>query len=457
MDFDVFISHASEDKQTVARPLADLLKALGVKVWIDESELTLGDSLRRKIDNGLIKSRFGVVILSKSFFAKEWPQKELDGLVAREDGKEKVILPIWHNITINDVRKYSPPLADRLAAVTSRGLGSIADQIFSAVEADKQSQNISASIKAQAATLTEGNNKPGDTEETHSIREGAFHAFDSLIADALDRIVAIADGKSPEITGVRTGIVDLDSITLGLQPGQVVVVASRPRMGKTSLMANLAGSISVNEGLPVIVISLDLNAHEFTNRVLSASADLCTRDMSTGSLSEDGWISLSESIEALRSANIFIRDTLDKSSGELINNINCITEQFGGAAGLIIIDGLQQVIGRSDIQAKESIDLFLRKLKTVAKQAHCPVILTSPLNRTVETRTDKRPQLSDLAEIGDIEQHSDCVLFLYRDAFYNAETQRPDAVEIIVAKQKRGPVGTVISGFNSRSGAFNQT
>jgi hypothetical protein len=133
MYYDVFISHASEDKAHVARPLAHNLQRLGLRVWLDEFELTLGDSLRRSIDRGLRESRYGVVILSPAFFRKEWPNKEIDGLVSREDGREKVILPVWHNVTKDDVVKYSPILADKIAVSTSYGLDHVATQIFHAV------------------------------------------------------------------------------------------------------------------------------------------------------------------------------------------------------------------------------------------------------------------------------------------------------------------------------------
>ncbi len=133
MEYDIFISHASEDKEDVARPLATHLKQLGLSVWIDEFELTLGDSLRRSIDKGLSQSKFGAVILSQAFFSKEWPNKELDALVAREDGSEKAILPIWHNVGKSEVLQYAPLLADKLAVTTSGGIANIANQINGAV------------------------------------------------------------------------------------------------------------------------------------------------------------------------------------------------------------------------------------------------------------------------------------------------------------------------------------
>jgi hypothetical protein len=131
--YDIFISHASEDKTDFVRPLASELVKRGIRVWYDEFTLSLGDSLRRSIDRGLASSRFGVVVLSNSFFSKEWPQKELDGLVAREDGKGKVILPIWHGLSKEQILKYSPILADRLAVSSERGVQFVVQQIMDAI------------------------------------------------------------------------------------------------------------------------------------------------------------------------------------------------------------------------------------------------------------------------------------------------------------------------------------
>lgn len=154
MEYDLFISHASEDKVDVARPLAAHLQNLGLRVWLDELELTLGDSLRRKIDHGLSRSRYGLVILSPAFFVKEWPNKELDGLVAREDGREKVVLPIWHNVNAADIVKYSPMLADKVAVSTSRGLAHVADRVFEAVRrTSTDGENVQVAARAGEADL----------------------------------------------------------------------------------------------------------------------------------------------------------------------------------------------------------------------------------------------------------------------------------------------------------------
>jgi len=156
-DWEVFISHASEDKDAVARPLANHLSALGVKVWLDESELFLGDSLRTKIDAGLAKSRFGAVILSPSFFAKNWTKAELDGLIARESDGLKVVLPVWHNVNRDEVQSHSPMLAGRLAASTDNGLANVAKAILAAIEGqgprDRRSRPIYAGRLTKKALL----------------------------------------------------------------------------------------------------------------------------------------------------------------------------------------------------------------------------------------------------------------------------------------------------------------
>jgi TIR domain len=153
MEYDVFISHASEDKADIARPLAAHLQKLGLRVWLDEFELTLGDSLRRKIDHGLSKSRYGLVILSPAFFSKEWPNKELDGLVAREDGREKVVLPVWHNVSAADIVKFSPMLAGKVAVSTSRGLTHVADRVYEAVQRTSPGENIQTVVMEDETEL----------------------------------------------------------------------------------------------------------------------------------------------------------------------------------------------------------------------------------------------------------------------------------------------------------------
>ena len=141
--WDAFISHASEDKEEIAIPLTQALKNKGLKIWLDKQELSLGDSLRRKIDEGLANSRFGIVILSEHFFNKEWPQKELDALISREDGREKVILPIWHKISFSEIKKYSPLLSSKLAVSSDEGIDVVVDKLVNTFDKELQNEKLS--------------------------------------------------------------------------------------------------------------------------------------------------------------------------------------------------------------------------------------------------------------------------------------------------------------------------
>lgn len=192
-EWDVFISHASEDKDAIARPLADALRAKGLRVWYDEFSLQMGDSLRQSIDRGLAKSRFGVVILSAHFFAKHWPQTELNGLATREVDGEKVILPVWHNITFEEVRPYSPTLADRIAVDTKRGLARVIDEVMKVVshandrtstkstrEASRRGLSLKATIQHRPLPVPDG---PADGEELHELTVGIENDGDQDATD----------------------------------------------------------------------------------------------------------------------------------------------------------------------------------------------------------------------------------------------------------------------------------
>jgi TIR domain len=179
MEWDVFISHAGEDKETFARPLATRLRERGLRVWFDEFTLTIGDSLRRSIDNGLSKSRYGIVVISPDFLKKEWPQKELDGLVSREIEGVKVILPVWHNIGAAEIRTWSPMLADRLAAASSKGLDQVTEQLLDAIQRGRQSAGQTVDYPAAALLQT--------LNSTTELRRYASELHRRRVAQILDR------------------------------------------------------------------------------------------------------------------------------------------------------------------------------------------------------------------------------------------------------------------------------
>lgn len=428
MEFDIFISHASEDKDVVVRPLADQLRQKGLRVWFDETEIKLGDSLRRSIDHGLSKSKYGLVVLSPDFLKKEWPQKELDGLVAREDGSEKVILPVWHNLTRTDVVNFSPPLADKLAVLTSKGLAHVVDEILKAIAPVDSASKIS---------------KPSqETSQSQNI--------DGLLVKILDNILELSDAGQPSVTGVPTGFTDLDLFTSGFQAESVVVVAGRSNTGKTAFVLNVANHVACNEGLPVLIFTQSDSAEQTTNRILAVSSKIPASKLRIAALTDTDWPVYTESIEKLSQSCIAIHDasgvTIDDIRTECRHRLN-----LHGALGLVVIDSLQH-IEPSNRSVADTL-CICRQLKTLAREIHSPILLISDLSPALESRADKRPFLNDL---GDIDRFADVVLFLHRDAIYNkGDSFDQEVAEVIVAKQKDGgPVGTVRLNFHTRNGTF---
>lgn len=409
MNYDVFISHASEDKDAVARPIAELLRSRGLRVWLDEMELKLGDSLRRSIDLGLANSRYGLVILSSHFLSKEWPQKELDGLVAREDGSQKVILPVWHNVSRADIVSYSAPLADKLAAPTSKGLAYVVDAVVRAIEVPVLTQT--------AATTPE--------------REGNGFGIEALLIGLLDRIVELTDHGSPEATGVQTGFRDLDRLTDGLQPGTLTLVAGRPLTGKTAFALEVVQHVGITEGLPVMLFAPGTPAQKTAERLVSSIGRIAPNRLRTAKLADEDWQKLINAVEGLRRAPIHIFDEPSTS----VFNVQSEAKRrakLWGAVGVVVVDSLQHLLGNEC----NDIGEICRQLKLLARELNCPVLVTSSLTRVVETRFDKRPILSDLEEVGDVSLHTDLVVFIYREAMYNPYQSEPETLEAIVAKQR---------------------
>lgn len=427
MDFDVFISHASEDKDALVRPLAEQLRQRGLRVWFDETELRLGDSLRRSIDLGLSRSRYGIVVLSPDFLNKEWPQKELDGLVAREDGSAKVILPIWHNLTRAQIAAYSPPLADKLAAPTTKGIAYIVDRIVDAV--------------TPLVASADDHQFESRSQQTES------HDFHSLVVQLLDRVVE--QSETGAVTGVSTGFYDLDLLTSGLQPGSLTVVGGRPSAGKTAFALNIATHVGCNKRLPISFFSFGESASQVTNRLVCTVGKIEPAHLRDGTLTDDEWPAFTEAIERLRDASLHINDANELSMYGL--QIECRRLfNLHGAMGLVIIDTLQALALASD--QEHDLRNTCRKLKILAKEIQSPIVVLSDLPRHIESRTDKRPVLSDL---GDIDGYADLVLFLYRDAMYRSESTETEVAEVIVAKQKDGsPIGTVRLWLKKRIGKF---
>ena len=291
-------------------------------------------------------------------------------------------------------------------------------------------------------------------EEGSRMKQG-FQGMDTLVVDLLDRVQEMADNPN-DITGVPTGFIDLDRMTSGLQAGDMVVLAARPSMGKTAFAVNIAEHVALNEGLPVAIFSMEMGAAQLAVRVVGSIARIDQNHLRTGKLTDDEWPRLTEAIEKLRNVSLHIDETPGLTPTELRANARRLARQCG-KLGLIVVDYLQLMSGSASSQGENratELGEISRGLKMLAKELQCPVIALSQLNRSVETRTDKRPMMSDLRESGAIEQDADIIMFIYRDDYYNKDSKEPNVAEIIIGKQRNGPTGTVKLFFQKSQTRF---
>ena len=301
--------------------------------------------------------------------------------------------------------------------------------------------------KPVAQILDEAEQKIFNIGEEGSRMKQGFQSMDSLVVDLLDRVEEMSQNPN-DITGVATGFYDFDRMTSGLQPGDLVVLAARPSMGKTALAINIAEHVAVNEGLPVAVFSMEMGAAQLAIRIVGSIGRIDQGHLRTGKLSDDEWPRLTEAIEKLRSISLHIDETPGLTPSELRANARRLARQCG-KLGLIVVDYLQLMSGSSSDGDNRATELgeISRGLKMLAKELQCPVIALSQLNRSVEQRTDKRPMMSDLRESGAIEQDADVILFIHREDRYDPDSPNKGMAEIIIGKQRNGPIGSVTLTF----------
>ena len=265
-----------------------------------------------------------------------------------------------------------------------------------------------------------------------------------VVLNALDKI-ELASRTQGNVTGIPTGFIDLDYKLSGLQPSDMILVAARPSMGKTAFVLNIAQYAAFHENMATAIFSLEMSKEQLVNRLFSLESKVDAQVLRNGRLEDSDWERLIESAEIIGNSNLIIDDTPSISIAELRSK--CRKYKMEMNLGVIIIDYLQLMSGssggKSSTSRQQEISDISRSLKAVARELNVPVIALSQLSRAVEQRDDKRPMLSDLRESGAIEQDADVVMFIYRDDYYNKESEKKNIAEIIVAKQRNGPVGTV--------------
>ena len=311
-------------------------------------------------------------------------------------------------------------------------------------------------IKASTTIIEESYNKQDKVESVVDIAEKKiFNIAENRtskdfepLSDVLERgflqIEKLFNNKG-EITGVGSGFTDLDSMTSGFQSGDMILIAARPSMGKTTFSLNIAENAALREGKSVVIFSLEMPKEQLAYKLLCSEANVDMLKLRTGNLDDKDWENIARATGPLSKAKIYIDDTAGVTVMEMRSKCRRLKMEYG--IDLILIDYLQLMSGSSSENRQQEVSEISRSIKALAKEMECPVIALSQLSRAPEQRADHRPMLSDLRESGSIEQDADLVMFLYRDEYYNKETEDKNMAECIVAKHRNGPVGTVKMAF----------
>ncbi|CAG9180853.1 Replicative DNA helicase [Cupriavidus laharis] len=332
-----------------------------------------------------------------------------------------------------NIRRYAEIVRERAVL---RKLVTVADDIASSAFAP-QGREVRELLDAAES-------KVFAIAEEGSRGQKGFQEIQPLLTQVVERIDELYHRDSTtDVTGVPTGFIDLDKMTSGMQAGDLIIVAGRPSMGKTAFSLNIGEHVAVEQGLPVAVFSMEMAGTQLAMRMLGSVGRLDQHRLRTGRLLDEDWPRLTHAIQRMNDAQLFIDETPALNPMELRARSRRLARQCG-QLGLIIIDYLQLMSGSGGGENRATeISEISRSLKGLAKELNCPVIALSQLNRSLEQRPNKRPVMSDLRESGAIEQDADVILFIYRDEVYNPDSQDKGTAEIIIGKQRNGPIGTV--------------
>jgi replicative DNA helicase len=291
-------------------------------------------------------------------------------------------------------------------------------------------------------------------EVAHDDRQTKLRTIADILHEETDKLHRLSVAKSP-LTGTPSGFKDLDEKTGGFQPGNLIVIAARPSMGKSALVANIAENAVLAE-FPVVLFSLEMSESELAQRFVASQARIKGDDLRRGRVAEHRWPKIIEACRRLSQAPLYVDDSSDTGVLEVRAKARRLHHQLDGGLGLIIIDYLQLMRHEGRVESRvEQVGQISRGLKGLARELDVPVIALSQLSRAVEQRGgEKKPILSDLRESGQIEQDSDLVMFIYRDEYYDKESERPGEADLIIAKHRNGPVGDVVLTFQKEYPRF---
>ena len=418
--------HSMEAEQSV---LGGLM--LDNNAWDTVSEVVLEDNFYRREHRQIYRTMqklvndgnpIDVVTLSE----------ELDRTAELESagGLDYLVELAKNTPSASNIRAYSEIVRDRaLLRQMISAANEIADSAFT--PEGRSSEEILNDAEQKIFRIAE--NRPN---------QGGPEGVNTLLKKAVDRIDTLFNSDG-DLTGVTTGFDDLDSKTAGLQPSDLVIVAARPSMGKTTFAMNLVENALMASNKPVLVFSLEMPADQLVTRMLSSLGRIDQTRVRTGMLEEEDWPKLTTAVNMMRDKPLFIDDQAGISPNEMRTRARRIVREHGDLA-LIMVDYLQlmQMKGSGIESRTQEISEISRSLKALAKELECPVVALSQLNRSLEQRPNKRPVNSDLRESGAIEQDADVIMFIYRDEVYNEDSEHKGIAEIIIGKQRNGPIGT---------------
>ena len=431
--------NSSMEESVITRIMPNSLEAeqsvVGSMIMDRQAIITAGEMLN---EDDFYHRQYGIMFAVMIDMNNEG--KSVDIVTLQERLKEKNVPPEVYSVehlrdlfnsvpTSANIRQYAGIVKDKaILRNIIRVNDGIATQCYAG---ESKTEDILADTEKKIFELVK--NK-GDHEYT---------PIDKVVLEALDRIQAAAKNRG-NVTGVPTGFTDLDNYLSGLQPSDFILVAARPSMGKTAFVLNVAENVAIKQGITTAIFSLEMSNVQLVNRMLSLEATVDADKLRKGRLDSSDWGKLVEGADSIAKSHLIIDDTPGISISELRSK--CRKYKMENDLGLVIIDYLQLMSGngssRSESRQQEISDIS-RSLKALARELEVPVVTLSQLSRAVEQRPDHRPMLSDLRESGAIEQDADVVMFLYRDDYYNKDTEIKGVAEIIIAKQRNGPIGTV--------------
>ncbi|WP_333997139.1 DnaB-like helicase C-terminal domain-containing protein [Burkholderia gladioli] len=431
----IFISYSHKDerfKDSLEEHLASLKRRGKISSWTDR-KITAGSSWKSEIDRNIETADIILLLVSPSFIASGYCyEKELAVALTRHEEEAAVVIPV----IVRPVDLVDEPL------MGFQGLPKDAVSVSEWQNEDLAWRNVAAGIRTVVDELQTRK------ERRHDL--GKLSTLQDTLADMVEGLDSLYRSGSI-IGGIQTGLVDVDHVTDGLHPGQLVTIASRPGMGKTNLSLGIAGYVAISN-LPVVIFATKTSKREVMNRLVTVIGNIPFSRLLRGRLVDEDWPHVTHAVQKLSESQILFDDSTELDIATLRENCLLATKQFG-KLGLVVIDSVTYLRDSQSDSAREGS--IARTLKSLARELDCAIIVTAPVSRSLEARVNKRPLHFDLGNWHELGDESDLLMFIYRDEIYNTDTPDAGTAELIVARNQYGPIGAIRLLFNRESGVFS--